>query len=383
MSIFERIASRKVYLDDTQPLNCTIINSEITQGHTEYVIRVQRGPLPENSWFVYKRYNDFIGLHQSLQGSGLHLPLPPKRLIGNFDREFIAERKIGLQKYLDIILQNHILSSHLAVKRFLDPDNYGASYQGLGLSQICIALRGELNIEVIKHLDVGWRLRKQHFLVHMKTEVKRELILSWVPFGPDKNLEEKQIQSVLKSLCTLQHVNIAPIEAGGVSEGGGWVIRNLYKNGTLLDYISGVKTPHTTSALRKYSNYKARKPLSVVQVVDITCQILQGLSYLHHKGVPYGHLHLGNVLLIDGTVKLLDIENILFGLPCYYRNYLTEHKQLSSMQAVDIYCLGLVMYEMLFCEPFNNSSCEAMPPDCPHILSKYFTKHISVHYFLV
>jgi PX domain-containing protein kinase-like protein len=63
----------------------------------EYIIRVQRGPLPDKTWHVYKRYNDFISLHNLLQVSGLNLPLPPKKLIGNMGREFIAERQTGLQ----------------------------------------------------------------------------------------------------------------------------------------------------------------------------------------------------------------------------------------------------------------------------------------------
>jgi len=63
----------------------------------EYIIRVQRGPLPEKTWHIHKRYNDFVSLHNLLQISGLNLPLPPKKLIGNMEREFIAERQTGLQ----------------------------------------------------------------------------------------------------------------------------------------------------------------------------------------------------------------------------------------------------------------------------------------------
>lgn len=63
----------------------------------EFVIRVQRGPLPDKSWRVYKRYNDFLKLHAQLQVSGIPLPLPPKKIIGNMDPNFIAERQKQLQ----------------------------------------------------------------------------------------------------------------------------------------------------------------------------------------------------------------------------------------------------------------------------------------------
>lgn len=66
-----------------------------------------------------------------LQVCGITLPLPPKKLIGNMDREFIAERQRGLQTYLDTITQHPLLCSSLPVKKFLDPNNYSANYTGL------------------------------------------------------------------------------------------------------------------------------------------------------------------------------------------------------------------------------------------------------------
>lgn len=63
----------------------------------EFVIRVQRGPLSEKSWRIYRRYNDFLKLHTQLQISGIPLPLPPKKIIGNMDPDFIAERQKQLQ----------------------------------------------------------------------------------------------------------------------------------------------------------------------------------------------------------------------------------------------------------------------------------------------
>lgn len=63
----------------------------------EYVIRVQRGPLKENSWQIIRRYSDFVNLDAQLKISQIELPLPPKKVFGNFDRDFIAVRQNGLQ----------------------------------------------------------------------------------------------------------------------------------------------------------------------------------------------------------------------------------------------------------------------------------------------
>lgn len=67
----------------------------------------------------------------SLQVCGIGLLLPPKKLIGNMDREFIAERQRGLQAYLDSVTQHPLLSSSLPVKKFLDPNSYSANYTGI------------------------------------------------------------------------------------------------------------------------------------------------------------------------------------------------------------------------------------------------------------
>lgn len=61
---------------------------------------MQRGPIPENSWTVDKRYNEFVALDAELRISNIELQLPPKKVFGNFDREFIAERQQGLQVHV-------------------------------------------------------------------------------------------------------------------------------------------------------------------------------------------------------------------------------------------------------------------------------------------
>lgn len=67
----------------------------------------------------------------SVQVCGISLLLPPKKLIGNMDRDFIAERQRGLQAYLDSVTQHPLLSSSLPVKKFLDPNSYSANYTGI------------------------------------------------------------------------------------------------------------------------------------------------------------------------------------------------------------------------------------------------------------
>lgn len=75
----------------------SVLNFICGIGFQEYVIRTQRGPLPERSWRVNRRYNDFAQLNGALSMSGITLPLPPKKIIGNMEPDFVARRQIALQ----------------------------------------------------------------------------------------------------------------------------------------------------------------------------------------------------------------------------------------------------------------------------------------------
>ncbi|XP_049831647.1 PX domain-containing protein kinase-like protein isoform X1 [Schistocerca gregaria] len=367
MAMFEKKSQRKICLDDTETLTCAIENYQNIQGHTEYVIRVQRGPIPEKSWHVCRRYSDFVSLHNALQQSGLPLPLPPKKLIGNMDREFVAERQLGLQSYLNLILMNPILASSLPVRKFLDPENYSTSFQEVALQHVSMALRGEVNYEIMRPIpEMGWRIRKHYFLVKNHNQPKDEMVLSWVEYGPDKHLDDREMLSACKSISSMQHPFIQKPEFINSNEIGGYVVRALNNAGTLRDLLYCSKPKSTF--LRKYGNPKQRKPLLVEEVSLYGKQILEALSFLNSKGLPYGHLHPGNVIVENGRIKLIDIENGILGLPSFYRPYILHHKKIKTMEAVDVYCFGHVIYEMAFAYPLYDSVCDILPPHCPPLL---------------
>ncbi|XP_063215992.1 PX domain-containing protein kinase-like protein isoform X2 [Bacillus rossius redtenbacheri] len=367
MAVFEKKVHRKVYLDDTQVLKCMFENAQNIQGHTEYVIRVQRGPGPEKCWRVCKRYNDFVCLHNALQASGLALPLPPKRLIGNMDREFVAERRISLENYINCILMNPILASSLPVKKFLDPDNYSTPFHELALQHVSMALRSEMNYEVVRPVpDMGWRLRKHHFLVRDRSRPAQELLLSWVEHGPDKYLDDKDLQAAFKALRHLQHPFIQTIELLSCNEVGGFVARRLSVAGSVRDVLC-CTTPKLPF-LKKYGNPRQHRPFPAPELALLGSQILQALGFLHDKGLPFGHLHTGNIAVESGRVKLLDVENGVLGLPSYYRPYFVQHKKIQTLEAIDVYSFGHVLFEMAFGRPLHESVCDDIPAGCPSML---------------
>lgn len=58
------------------------------------MLRVQRGLSKDNSWRVLRRYNDFVALHKELLISGIDLPLPRKKIVGEL--KFDLNHKIFL-----------------------------------------------------------------------------------------------------------------------------------------------------------------------------------------------------------------------------------------------------------------------------------------------
>ncbi|XP_046620842.1 PX domain-containing protein kinase-like protein isoform X1 [Neodiprion virginianus] len=366
MAIFERKYTNKVLLDDTEKLSSVIENARTIDGHTEYVIRTQRGPLPEKSWRVSRRYNDFVQLNGALCSSGISLPLPPKRIIGNMEPDFIAQRQLALQNYLNTVLMNPILASSLPMKKFLDPDNYTAPLHEVALQQVSLALRSDANYEVGKPIpDMGWRLRKHYYTVKNRQSPKQELLLAWVEFGPDKHLQDKDVHGVFKSLGSLRHSYIEPIVHQHVTENGALTVRNFYPDGTLRDILCHAKPKQPF--IKKYGNPKQTKSLNVQEISAYAFQILDALAFLHEKGLPYGHLHTGNVILTPSGAKLLDIENGLLGLPAFYRPYVVQRRKLYATVQVDVYSFGHVVYEMAFGRPLLEATCSEFSHSDPNL----------------
>lgn len=81
------------------------LGNATADGHTTYTVRVMDGN--GESWEIQKRYREIRDLHDELKlhhGDQLP-PIPGKRLWGNQDPVFIAQRQVGLEQYLDGVLQ--------------------------------------------------------------------------------------------------------------------------------------------------------------------------------------------------------------------------------------------------------------------------------------
>lgn len=71
---------------------------------TFYIIQIEIGDI---SWTVSRRYSEFAKLHQVLVADhGVTTDiLPPKKIIGNRDEQFIEERRNSLEGYLCTVVR--------------------------------------------------------------------------------------------------------------------------------------------------------------------------------------------------------------------------------------------------------------------------------------
>lgn len=363
MAVFERRKEDRIATDDSKPLVCTITGTENTDGHVEYILEVWRIPDVENKWNVSHRYSDFAQLHAVLKVGVTALPtLPPKKVFGNTDRDFINERRVALQKYLEGLLSNSLLASSLLVRQFLDPKNYSRNFQEEGRQNVHLVLRVGGSHEVTEALPhCGTRITKVFFLAHPLADPKTQHILWWAPFGPDRAMNLRDTHATLTALIQCQHPYIVPSVSSVATEAGVCVVRPLFPQGSVRDMIHQARPKG--SAVFKYSGDK------VVSIDEKKCavygrQILEALLFLHEKGLGHGHVHTGNMVIENNVCRLLDLENQVVGLPNQLRGQVIYHRRINSIEALDVYGFGHALYEMLFQRRLEADTCEDFPPEC-------------------
>lgn len=366
---------------------------------------------PQTTWKICRRYNDFVKLNNELRVSPLCPCLPGKKFIGNLHPDFIVQRSLKLQEYINGVLMNPILASSLSTKKFVDPELYMTPFHDLALQYASQCLRNEGIWVVGQSLGpIGWRVRKHYFKVtpkanptkhspghtqvkhhlskagsqshgknyaisspatsfekEFKESIKDEYLLNWTEYGPDRFIDDKEMNNICRVLMTIEHPYVYPIEYVTCSEMGGLVIRKFNKAGTLKDQICGCVP--INPFLTKYGKPKGRSPVPLKDVALYGCQMIEALRYLHSKGIAHGHLHTGNVVVIDGCAKLLEVENFLFGVPSFYRPFFIQHCKVNTLEAIDVYALGNFIYELAIGYPLQESYARQIT-DCPENLSK-------------
>uniref|UniRef100_A0A0A9YAP4 Serine/threonine-protein kinase Sgk3 n=3 Tax=Lygus hesperus TaxID=30085 RepID=A0A0A9YAP4_LYGHE len=313
---------------------------EETKKFTVYKVTVET---PHECWFVFRRYNEFHKLHDSLkkQVPNFQLKLPRKKLFGNnLSPEFVASRKQGLDLFIQQLVADPQLLALKEVKEFLKLDDRPLDIDpseeavDLGPSERVFARPSDFDfLSVIGKGSFGKVFLAMHITDKQYYAVKvlsKKLIMM-------KN-EVKHIMSERNVLLkNLSHPFLVSLK---------FSFQTFDKLYLVLDYINGGDLYYHLQQQGRFGERRAR---------FYSAEIICALGHLHSLGVIYRDLKPENILLdSEGHIVLTDFglskesdrTYTLCGTPQYLAPEVIRKEAYD--RAVDWWCLGVLMYEMMY-----------------------------------
>ncbi|KAK3578961.1 hypothetical protein CHS0354_034749 [Potamilus streckersoni] len=92
---------------NTADIKAPIIGFELIEQRAKFTVFKLNVLVKNDSWFVFRRYTDFTQLQDKLKKlfPGLRFKLPPKRWFkDNYEKDFLEDRLLGLQTFVNSIL---------------------------------------------------------------------------------------------------------------------------------------------------------------------------------------------------------------------------------------------------------------------------------------
>ena len=224
--------------------------------------------------------------------------------------------------------------------------------------------------EILSRIGAGgmgevFKARHLHLNTFRCIKVMRENLLS------DENIRNRFLREA-RLATQIHHQNIAVVHDFFLGDGGSYMV---------TEFIDG-------TTVRQWSGAYGPFPLAVA--ADVAVQVLAGLDHIHRRGLLHRDISPDNVMLTyDADDRLIakiidlgiakDIANsasvdktqagVLIGNPKYMSpeqfGSLDDAEQLDGR--ADLYCLGVVLYEMLL----------GVPPFASETPQGYIMKHLT------
>ncbi|XP_077023214.1 sorting nexin-16 isoform X2 [Tamandua tetradactyla] len=140
---------------EDRPSTPTILGYEVMEERAKFTVyKILVKKTPEESWVVFRRYTDFSRLNDRLKEMfpGFRLALPPKRWFkDNYNVDFLEDRQLGLQAFLQNLVAHKDIANCLAVREFLCLDDPPGPFDSLEESRKEL-LEKQKEVESLKKL---------------------------------------------------------------------------------------------------------------------------------------------------------------------------------------------------------------------------------------
>lgn len=141
---------------ENRPSTPTILGYEVMEERAKFTVyKILVRKTPEESWVVFRRYTDFSRLNDKLKDMfpGFRLALPPKRWFkDNYNADFLEDRQLGLQAFLQNLIAHKDIANCLAVREFLCLDDPPGPFDSLEESRAFCETLEETNYRLQKEL---------------------------------------------------------------------------------------------------------------------------------------------------------------------------------------------------------------------------------------
>uniref|UniRef100_A0A672STW8 Serine/threonine-protein kinase Sgk1 n=1 Tax=Sinocyclocheilus grahami TaxID=75366 RepID=A0A672STW8_SINGR len=352
---------------------CSNEQRDKKKRYTVYKVIVSVG---RHEWFVFRRYAEFDRLYNTLKKlfPALNLKIPAKRIFGdNFDPEFIKHRRAGLHEFIQKIVSHPQLCNHPDIKDFLRMDKsknfFDASEDEDDKVGICTnimfliynklsnAKPTDFNfLKVIGKGSFGKVLlakRKRNGKCYAIKVLQKKVILN--------RREQKHIMAERNVLLkNVKHPFLVGLH---------YSFQTTDKLYFVLDFVNGGELFFHLQKERTFPEPRAKFYIA---------EMASALGYLHSLTIVYRDLKPENILLdSQGHIVLTDFGLCKEGISqadttttfCGTPEYLAPEvlRKQPYDNTVDWWCLGSVLYEMLYgLPPFYSRDTHEMYDNILH-----------------
>ncbi|GAB1610044.1 serine/threonine-protein kinase Sgk1-like isoform X4 [Argonauta hians] len=347
---------------DLSPTSASISDTQTWEKDKKYVVYKVVVNSAGRTWFIFRRYNEFHSLYEKVKKvhPDANLKLPGKKIFGNLDPDFIRQRRDGLDDFIQKLVTHPKLSLHPDVRAFLSLDNSRNAQEtvdtenfydsdpimngkdsnpvNLGPSEKPSVRPSDFEfLKVIGKGSFGKVLLARH-----RTEGKIYAIKVLQKKAVMKRNEVRHIMSERNVLVqNVKHPFLVGLH---------YSFQTPDKLYFVLDYVNGGELFFHLQRERFFPEARAQ---------FYSAEMASALGYLHSLNIIYRDLKPENILLdSQGHVVLTDFGLCKEGIEgmgttttfCGTPEYLAPEvlRKQPYDRTVDWWCLGAVLYEMLF-----------------------------------